>query len=290
MAKQSGIHQLRGKVGEMSYYRQAGVEPGLVRRINQGMSDRVKTADEFANTRLNNAEFAHANALAKSAFDCVKPSWRTMFRRFAIAKMTARFLQDVKRGSGNWGTRLEEGNLGALYMDALENYAKGGEYQGQYGSVEAYSTEITVSGGDFTSPAIELTIDTATQATLLAEGIDGVDFVQDYYLLADKRADAHEIGRNYTQIIKGRSTPSVVEANFTESSSAIIQEWNDADYSGGNFHLASDVYDSLLDIDNTGCLNVVAMLPWRKINNQKHILQEKCTFICYGCGWKDLQG
>lgn len=42
MAKQSGIHQIKGKVGEMSYYKQSGVSSGLIRSINPSMSGRVK--------------------------------------------------------------------------------------------------------------------------------------------------------------------------------------------------------------------------------------------------------
>ena len=85
MAKQSGIHQLRGKVGEMSYYRTKGVQDGVVRRINQGMSQRVKTGDEYVNTRLNNAEFKNANAIATAAFNSVNSRKRGMMRNFAVA-------------------------------------------------------------------------------------------------------------------------------------------------------------------------------------------------------------
>ena len=71
MAKQSGLHQLRGKVGEHSYYRQTGISSGLVRSINQGMSARVKNDEAFLNTRLNNAEFGQAGRIASVLSDIV---------------------------------------------------------------------------------------------------------------------------------------------------------------------------------------------------------------------------
>lgn len=106
MAKQSGIHQLRGKVGEMSYYRQSGVSGGLVRGINPGMSSRVKTSVEYANTRLNNDEFKTATQYAANILRAVVPLYRPMFNTFRNAKLAAKVLELIKSNTGAWGRRI----------------------------------------------------------------------------------------------------------------------------------------------------------------------------------------
>lgn len=106
MAKQSGIHQLRGKVGEHSYYKQTGVDSGLVRAINQGMSSRVKTDEAFANTRLNNAEFGQAGRIAKVLGQFITPKYRPMVLPFSQSKMCKLLLDAIKQDtSAPWGKR-----------------------------------------------------------------------------------------------------------------------------------------------------------------------------------------
>ena len=65
--------------------------------FHQGMSERVKTSEEFENTRKNNAEFALANKMATSLYNFIYPNWRSMFRRFTIPYMTARLLEELKK-------------------------------------------------------------------------------------------------------------------------------------------------------------------------------------------------
>lgn len=106
MAKQSGLHQLRGKVGEHSYYKQTGVESGLVRSINQGMSARVKTSDEYANVRLNNAEFGQAGRIAKVLGMFISPKYRPMVLPFSQSKMCKVILESIKQDTtADWGKR-----------------------------------------------------------------------------------------------------------------------------------------------------------------------------------------
>lgn len=106
MAKQSGLHQLRGKVGEHSYYKQTGVASGLVRSINQGMSARVKTSEEYANVRLNNAEFGQAGRIAKVLGRFITPKYRPMILPFSQSKMCKVLLESIKNdSSAPWGQR-----------------------------------------------------------------------------------------------------------------------------------------------------------------------------------------
>lgn len=119
MAKQSGIHQIKGKVGEMSYYRQSGVSGGLIRSINQGMSARVKTGDEYINARRNNAEFALACRVAGALGGSVIPKWRPMFLTFSQSAIAKKVLELIKLDTSEgttWGTR---GLLQTSFEDAL---------------------------------------------------------------------------------------------------------------------------------------------------------------------------
>ena len=97
---------MRGKVGEHSYYKQTGVANGLVRSINQGMSARVKTSDEYANVRLNNAEFGQAGRIAKVLGQFITPKYRPMLLPFSQSKMCKIILEAIKQDTkAEWGKR-----------------------------------------------------------------------------------------------------------------------------------------------------------------------------------------
>ena len=57
MAKQRGIHQILGKYNDTCYFERKGTRCGLLRRINSGMSERVKTGEEYTNLRAANTVF-----------------------------------------------------------------------------------------------------------------------------------------------------------------------------------------------------------------------------------------
>ena len=125
MAKQSGIHQIRGKIGEHSYYRQSGVAQGLIRSINQGMSARVKTAEEFLNTRLNNAEFGQACKVAANFIKLITPKFRPMFLTFSQAKVAKDVLALIKQQTGvSWGERNFVDENGENISPILNKLAK----------------------------------------------------------------------------------------------------------------------------------------------------------------------
>lgn len=105
MAKQSGMHQIKGKVGEYSYYRQSGISNGLIRSINPAMSGRVKTGEEYANTRLNNAEFGQACRIAAKLISGITPKFRPMILPFAQAKLAKSVLDLIKQTDDAWGER-----------------------------------------------------------------------------------------------------------------------------------------------------------------------------------------
>lgn len=124
MAKQSGLHQIRGKVGEHSYYRQTGISSGLIRSINQGMSARVKTGEEYANTRLNNREFGAACNAAGLLGQLVVPKFRPMVLPFSQSKLAKELLRLARQNSDDWGQRTLASDQVSQICDALNATSK----------------------------------------------------------------------------------------------------------------------------------------------------------------------
>lgn len=257
----------------MSYYRQAGVVPGLARRINQSMSSRVKTSDEFANTRLNNDEFKKANQYATLAFHSVNPSWRTMFRRFAIATMTKRFLEYIKAGTGYWGNRIPTTSFGPMFEDVLENYAKLGQYQGQYGDLIKSEESLTIGVNNYMVPVMELSAERDLTPILAAEGINGLRFYTTEVIVSDMGIFIN--GRKQ-DVATTRGYPTgpddeVIDETITFS----IDTPEEVGLSQADLTV-------LLNASNRGAVLVTALVPLRLVNNTWYELQEKATFVVHG--------
>lgn len=252
MAKQSGLHQIRGKVGEHSYYRQSGVSAGLIRQINQGMSQRVKTGDEYANTRLNNAEFGHACAIAGVLGKTVSPKFRPMMLTFSQSKMARVILEAIKRQTGNWGERsLPNGDVGhQVLVDALAAVRKNDP--ANYG--------ISVTGD---ASGVEITTDNSLSVAFL----NAVD--ADAFRIVVVRNNI-QVG-NYVSALRG------YEYSY--------RVWN---MSAGDLDpdatLSLQVTTPQLPPVTEGrayaySLDVIVIMPIRTINNVDHILQEYCTYL-----------
>lgn len=265
MAKQSGIHQLKGKVGGMSYYRQSGVADGLVRKINEGLSSRVKTGDEYANTRLNNEEFKTAAKLVKPVYDTIWPAWRTMMRRFAYADMVKVLLEGIKAGSQEWGKRIPTAPLSDLYFDAVELKAKNGQYDGHYGNVEITAAANTIELG--------ITLSASQSAQINAEGVDGVDFAP---VLCAVGISASGSATDFTPRILSYRSRSVrledVEASGAQSADVGIP------VVGPTGLFDAVIRDLIIGMDNNALVCIVGVLPYRIVGRQKYTLQEKCTY------------
>lgn len=281
MAKQSGIHQLRGKVGEMSYYRQSGVESGLVRKINQGLSDRVKNAEEYVNTRLNNAEFKRANRLATVAFRSIYPSWRSMYRRFAVAEMTKRFLELIKEGTGSWGSRYPAVELGGAFEDVLLHYAKNGEYQGQFGNISKSIGTSSVTVGAFTFdqniPHITQSFTREAAASMAAQGINGVNIYSRTVFVSctDMPLVAMSVpvmtGIGVSADPQWEPSEEEFETDTIDSSSVIAPPL---------------IKTQIISATNAGVYLVHVMVPYRTIGGVNHELQELATYEIVGSALK----
>jgi len=124
MAKQSGIHGIRGKINGVSYYSSKNGGQ-LIRKINEGMSSRVKTAKEYANTRLNNAEFGAAGTLAGAIVRPISQRYRFILDSIATGKLVkaikAAMIQDT---ASPWGERVVPLTEMAHLQDVLNGFSK----------------------------------------------------------------------------------------------------------------------------------------------------------------------
>lgn len=258
MAKQSGLHQLRGKVGEFSYYKQTGVSSGLIRSINQGMSARVKTSDEYANVRLNNSEFGQGGRIAAVLGRCITPKFRPMILPFSQSKMAKLILEYIKNDTtAPWGQRnLTETNAGEVQVAALNSVAKN--------SLDDFGLSINIDEEN-----LELGIDATAQTVnkLAAIGAEG--------LIIRFLAMSTWIGRFVSNT--DRYFPSAPSYNAFEGTFDNITE-------GADFSITYSLPAAppqrlpVFAATRTGLLIV---MPYRTINEHEYILQEHCTFKAF---------
>ena len=251
MAKQSGLHQIRGKVGEHSYYKQTGVNAGLIRSINQGMSARVKNDAAFANTRLNNAEFGQASRIAAVLGQLITPKYRPMILPFSQSIMAKIILDAIKSKTGNWGER----NLAAtdiqVLLEAINSVHKN--------NPDEYGLSFSVNSDD----KFVVTSDNSLySAKVAAIGADGYDLV---VLAARPWIGTYVSG-------EGKYAQSFARANIYNGSIEGAGENPSFDYS---FRPAPPTVWPAFDVE----FMVVVILPFRDINSTRHILQEHCTFV-----------
>lgn len=260
MAKQSGIHQLLGKVGEHSYYQQTGVNGGLVRRINQGMAERVKTDAAFANTRLNNAEFGQAGAIAAMLAQYITPKYRPMILPFSQSKMAKSILEVIKQDSvAPWGQRnLTVASSGDATVTALNLVSK--NRFDDFGLLMDFDDE---------QQNVHVEMTTSTLEKMRAIGADEIKvrlvFSQSWI------GTYQQTEQKYAQSF-ARATLND-EIDILTSGSAgddwtINALWRPAPPQGWPAIMAERVV-------------VAILLPIRNVNGTSHILQEHCTFKAF---------
>lgn len=253
MAKQSGLHQIRGKVGEHSYYRQTGVVSGLIRSINQGMSSRVKTSDEYANTRLNNAEFGQAGRIAKVCGRLIVPKFRPMTLPFSQSKMAKILLSYIKTDVAPWGQR----NIPSISGSRIQSL------------LDAINS---VSKGDFDTFGFEFSRD--DQQEIVITPADPA--------FGDRLA---AIGANGSYVRVGFASPLI--GLYDSDTGEYVKSFARCNYSdhtlgtsgneisvAENFPIAPPVGGQVVAVN----FLVVIIMPFKTINGENHILQEYCTF------------
>lgn len=261
MAKQSGLHQLRGKVGEHSYYRQTGIVPGLVRSINQGLSARVKTGEEYANTRLNNVEFGGAADVAGVLGKMVTPKFRPMILPFSQSTMAKKVLELARQSGGSWGQRVVTDQDTAQLADILSAQSK-----------RAFDEFISATVTRQSASTMEVSLAyTSEQATLMSGlGINSLQVSVAYFDVATGKysADLGKINKGYANL---RSiNPIAIEGEVLPGSGDSVQE-----------QITVSGWSPNPNWYNAHRFVVIVVMPGRTINNVNHILQEYCSFAAF---------
>lgn len=258
MAKQSGLHQIRGKVGEHSYYRQSGVSAGLIRSVNQGLSSRVKTGDEYANTRLNNAEFGAACNVAGELGKMVTPKYRPMVLPFSQSKMAKQVLELAKSHEGFWGRRTVTADDTPELAQVLTRMSKL--------DINDFMS-LSLSRGSQTTASLEIAMTVSQVQQMLDLGIDGFDYKATLYLLrSGLYSDTSD------KILRGS-----LRVQYSET---ITEELSSGDPLSSDVTLTVGVAPVLTHMVNHRFVTVVVM-PYRTINNVKYTLQEHCMFATF---------
>lgn len=257
MAKQSGLHQIRGKVGEHSYYKQTGVSAGLIRSINQGLSARVKSGEEYANTRLNNSEFGAACNVAGLLGKAVVPKFRPMVLPFSQSKMAKMVLELAKNSAGSWGQRVVPAASSDELAAILQSTSKR-DYR------EFVKIEI-IAGQNLNEYEYNITSTEAQVSQAISMGITGFDFLICGYNIGTGKYDA-----NLRRVSAG-----VIFRQFAESDGTTLIEGDPAE-TVGSFNMLP--YNPQAANLNGQQIIVFVAMPYRLINSVKHTLQEYCSF------------
>lgn len=259
MAKQSGLHQIRGKVGEHSYYRQSGVSSGLIRSINQGLSSRVKTGDEYANTRLNNAEFGAACNVSGMLGRMVTPKYRPMILPFSQSIMAKKVLELAKGHPGLWGRRVVTADDTPELAQILSDTSKL--------KLSDYMT-LDVSRSDSSTLDIEYTLTESQVSALLGFGIDGfVVKISAYIARTGQYSTATD-----------RILRSSVRMEVTESINESLTPGEDIN-TNESLTIAP-VIPLITNFVNHRFVTVV-ILPYKTVGDSSYTLQEYCMFQTY---------
>lgn len=261
MAKQSGIHQLNGKIRGMSYYRQKGVDEGLARSINQGLSKRVKESAEYENTRLNSREFGSAGSFAGAAIRAISERQRTMLKDFATGALAKAVREVIINDSTNpWGSRQLEGTGWQVEMlSRISTYAKN-DFNSNVGGV--WDVDVSNAGGGKTwTPNAKLPAGWGT--LLAAKGATGVLIEMLAYSVELQGAGEYS-GKGFSQVALVGSEDLPIGEEGAITTPAVI---------GAQF-------------DGTQAANkmqgvLVVVKPYQEVNNSKYIRQELCTFALY---------
>ncbi len=277
MAKQGGIHKIRGKIGEASYY-QSQVGGYLIRGINQGMSERVKNDPAFANTRLNATEFGGAGKLSGQMISAVSQRWRYMLDSTATGKMTAAIKTVMEQDTTNpWGQR----EVLLAQMPALQDAYNQLSKNEMLPELTQFLNEAFVLDDDpdgmkmYVPNDCTLSVDSTNR--LRALGAEGV-IVQMFVLRVTKPTFNPATGkytspdRYYINRIFSVDVEVAAGEMIISSDSAISLPKGRS----GSYYLPQNSANII------GGLLVVAT-PYVVVSNEQHILQQHCS-----CAWKSL--
>lgn len=254
MSKLYGLFDIRGKRDGYKYYGMKGVNGTIQAKINEGMSSRVKNSPEYANTRLNNAEFGAAGNMAGAIAKALTQRWRSVTVPFATAKM----LPGIKLAMGQdttnpWGQRSL---VGTDWQHNLRQQINGIS-KVSFDEEMGLAVSVHRASGDPATVDFEGYVAQAT--SLLSKGIVGVDF--------------DVVAVEITAPVYNEALNSYVATNVKEVGRTSMEQ--DID---GHISESVDLEGSEQFADKTGVIAgaIIVCKPFRKINGEKYVAQEYC--------------
>lgn len=261
MAKQTGLYNIRGKVNGYSYYKQTGVNDTIIRRINEGMSARVKDDEGYANTRLNNQEFGFACKIAGIYGKMISPKFRPMVLPFSQSNMAKTLLDIIKKdpaAGAQWGWRTIPTAEGELPLAPLNAQAKI-PFSNYVSDFEA--------AWEPTNPA-QMNVDcTINWQAGLSE------------LLATIGANGVRVRTLVWEVVIRDPNKTALTQGSIEVRSSAVDNFNEDDFSEASvFQVpARRILNPPTGV-SVSKVAVFVLMPYRTIGGTEHILQEACTF------------
>lgn len=271
MAKQSGIHGIRGKINGVSYYSSKNGGQ-LIRKINEGMSSRVKTAKEYANTRLNNAEFGAAGSLAGAMVRPISQRWRFILDSIATGKLVkaikAAMMQDT---ASPWGERVVPLTEMAHLQDVFNGFSKNEMPQ------EIVNILQNATTFDDTTNTLAINDDAVLSPDMVQQLIDkGATHITSKVFAFNVRKPY--IGADGKTYVPADSL--VVDLSSDLGLQHVAIEAGENIIPGGEISNAPVVLNEETHLGGV----LVVLLPERKVGNEYYTLQELCS--AYWCSAK----
>lgn len=260
MAKQSSLFKLRGKADGQSFYYSKNGEY-LTRKINPGMSSRVKTAEEYANTRLNNAEFGGAGNLAGTMIRTVSKRWRYILDSIA----TGMLVKGIKEAMMNdnthdWGKRsVLLADMPAI-QELYNRFSKNEMPQEIVDFVKEYIT--SAGNGDAFTVSDELSLDGDLNAHYAALGADKVKCTLYFFGVSAPAVGAD--GKKYAPVLPvfGEISTQTASVGVTD----ILIPQSTAPHVPAVQNVAAAFGGVLVIVE-----------PLKTINSKDYVLQQHCS-------------
>lgn len=268
MAKQSGIHGIRGKINGVSYYSSKNGGQ-LIRKINEGMSSRVKTAKEYANTRLNNAEFGAAGSLAGAIVRPISQRWRFILDSIATGKLVKAIKDAMMQDTASpWGKRVVPLTKMAHLQEVFNGFSKN----------EMPQEIVDVLQNDFTFAAANNVISSSVSGALSADTAQqlldkGATHVTTKVFAFNVRKPY--IGADGKTYVPAESLFVDISSTFGDSNIDIVGEA--IVLPDGSLQNSPAVLNEETHLGGV----LVVFLPERKVGNEYFTLQELCS--AYWC-------
>ena len=268
MAKQTGIIALRGKIKGQSYYG-SKVGGDLVRTINEGMSARVKTGKEYANTRKNNSEFGMCGDFAGAIIKPITLRWRFILDSIATGKMVKTMKDLLKQDStGKWGQRIVPTTEYPSLISSFNSFSKN-EMQADIENIASQGISWD-SNSNAVRFASKPSMSVNEQNELINEGVNHVQVK--VFALQVTHPTFDQNAMSYVKAV----------GNLIASSGIDVDSDLTAEESLELFTTATFTHDFADVVSGTQFGGVLVLyLPCRKVGNAVSILQEKCSAKLY---------